>query len=560
MPFDSTQFAFRKLQRLIRDGHTRVVPFIGAGLSSYGPVEERLPLWSQLLTSLRQRGEELGILQESESARIAELIATGDVIAATDRLIAELRETQFRIFIRDMLDVNGREIPPAITELACVAWSLIVTTNLDEFIEVAWRCQQKESLEVVTHDDTSELAEAIAGSADHPTLAKLHGTVDRHRTWVLTGAHYRLLLERKPAYVRALETLFLRSVFFVGYGINDADIELLLSHIKAIFPAGVGNRFALLSGEFRGSEKAKYLITEYGIQPIWYQVDRSRYDAPDGGHGEVLECVQLLVRTWVEENKHIPITLKYFPELETEFVGRDAELSRLGELLLAGAPKNVQVIGFGGEGKTSLVQTFLAQNKASLFKAGYTAVFACTFYRADVGRFISDAYIALDKAPRALDIASKVSALCKIFRSEQILLFLDGLEAVQSADGSIANPYLKDILSAAQSGKTTVVVTSRQTLKGDFVLLPLEQLSESDALRVLKSFGLRAPHRDLIHAIRTKIGCHALSVRIAASFVRFKGLNELRSLDELSMTSIPEEADPLRANKEIGRASCRERV
>lgn len=550
MPFDKSQKTFQKLLKIIKRAEHQVVPFIGAGLSIYGEKEERLPLWSQLIHQLIQRAEEYGLIEEKSKAEIENLVNNDDCITAIDKMLHLMGEYQFRIFVEDTFNIDEKPIPPAIVELVCISWSLIVTTNLDKFIENAWLNKNEKQLDVITNREKTKMAQAIS-SADtdlSPKLIKLHGTVEYYESWVLTGNQYEFLVNDK-AYAEALKNLFLRTIFFLGYGLNDGDFQVLLSQIKAIYPAGVGNYFALFDRNLKGSPRVQHLMREYGVQPIWYNVYPERHHEPDCGHGEVLECLQVLVKEWLKINHTLPIYLKYFPELEPDFEGRASELMLIGDSILSDSPESIQVIGFGGEGKTTIVQQFLKTNWEKLVISDYKAVFGCSFYRADAGRFINDAYSALTQNPQSLDIPSKVSELINIFTTDEILLVLDGIEVIQDSSGQIQNPYLKDLFLAAIKGACTVIITSRIPLELDIKRIDLGPLAERDVISILKKWGVSATDRQLQRMIKKQIGSHALSVRIIAGFIKTHKNNAIELLKRLSLDKIPDEADPLKANK-----------
>lgn len=547
MAFDSSQDSFRSLERLIRAGERKVVPFIGAGLSTYGSVEERLPLWNQLLWKMKERAAQYGLLSPEESEEVRLLIESKQLITATDMLLNCMGEKQFRLFVEEIFDVSGKQIPPAITELITISWSLIVTTNLDSFIEKAWAARHGSPIDVATSADTIELAQAISGVREGSTLAKIHGTVERYETWILSTRHYASLLNKNQAYVNSMQNLFLRIVFFIGYGLNDDDLQTFLDQINMIYPAGVGTFFALLDSKLRGTPELQSLVRS-GVKPIWFNYDPSCETEPDCGYGEVLECLQILVQAWVRAKKAVPLKLKYFPELEPDFIGRTNELQKVAEHLLSKPPLSVQIVGFGGEGKTSLVQQFLEIHREDLAISSYQAVFGCSFYRADVGRFINDAYLSLHPSPHSLDVASKVSELSNLFTSTPILLILDGIEAVQKDDGSIANPYLEDILAAAINGKTTLLVTTRVPLPYNIERLYLDALSEEDTAQLLGRWGHATPPNQLRRFIRKTVGGHALSVRILAAMMKGRTRGSMGPLD-MSLLDAPDEVDRLRANK-----------
>jgi hypothetical protein len=188
MAFDRTQKSFQELARRIKRDERGVVPFVGAGLSAFGDPEHRLPLWRDYLRELLREAHTLGLAVSGgvESTLIEEMIEGGQHIPALDHLVQILGERHFRRVTTMLFDTTGKDIPLPILELVCISWRLIVTTNLDRFLERALVERQTLVPVVITHQEIAELSRSIMGldNKDHPTLAKLHGTIERSQTWV----------------------------------------------------------------------------------------------------------------------------------------------------------------------------------------------------------------------------------------------------------------------------------------------------------------------------------------------------------------------------------------
>ncbi|MCP4581479.1 MAG: SIR2 family protein [candidate division Zixibacteria bacterium] len=550
MSFDRNQSNFKKIISLLQNPQIRVIPFVGAGLSIYGKHHHRLPQWCELLSILKQRALDMGLMAKSQSPYVNNLIKEKKLIAAADIIVNTLGEAQFRLIVQDIFDIQNKPIPPAVLEMVCISWSLMVTTNLDRFIETAWAKKQSSSLQVITGKEPTDLVNCVLGNVVSPTILKTHGTIERCDSWVLTNTHYDQLLFNNPSYEHALKILYSQTLLFIGYGLTDRDFEPILAQLKKLFPGGIGRSFALLNENQKGLAHINFLIKEYGVQPIWYNVDRSRINTEDCGYGEILECIQFLVRTWISGQRTVPITLKAFPELDPNFVGRDNELNKLSELVFDKGITSIQIIGFGGEGKTSLVQQWIKNNENKFASSYFEHVFGCSFYKADVGRFIEYAHALFCPREKSLDIKRKVTRLRKSLFNKSVVIILDGLEVIQDAEGNITNPYLRDIIESAIMGNSVVLITSRVPVNNGFTSIFLGQLNEDDAVNILKEWNIPGTDDELKYAIRNHIGRHALSVRILAGFFKTENLDHLHQIQNLDpVRNLPDEADPLRANK-----------
>lgn len=543
--FDESQITFQRLKQCVIEGQRPVVPFVGAGLSIYGPPETRLPLWGELVDRIEQYATQLGVLSTDLENRLRQFRTQGAFISALDILVNCIGEKHFRLFVEQMLDTTEREVPASIAQLVCISWSLIVTTNLDTFIERAWMRQHGIPLNIVTRLSETSFANALLGNANDPALAKIHGTLQQPESWVLTSQQYEWVMA-SSVYVRALETLFLRTVFFVGYGLSDADLDLLLANIRAIFPAGVGNSFALLPSNRRGTERVNNLIRDHGIQPIWYDIEPTEKHEKDCGHGQVTDCLQALVSAWLSRQTGTPVYLKYFPELDSSFVGRTEELDRLWQIVSEKGTAGVQIVGFGGEGKTSLAQRFLQVNE-KLLATHFSTIFGFSFYRGDVSRFISDASEVLHSTKQPLTVGEQLSLVKTSLEETKVLLFLDGVEQFIDSCGQITNDFMNQIIQACLEGNSTLLVTSRRKLPYAIPTLQLRGLGQEDISLLLARWGIEPTESSHYQRFRESIGSHALSLRIAAATAR----GNLQNWSGQSVIEIPDEMDQAHANKAV---------
>lgn len=531
------------------------MPFVGAGLSVYGRPEQRLPLWRELLERLIAEGQRVGLIADEGDAAISAAVASGRYIEAMDRILGVLGEPTFKRVVERELDVTAKPTPPAIAELVGVGWSLIVTTNLDRLIARAYHERYGRQIDAFTSLDVHRLASSLAGSitSSETLLAHIHGAVDVYPSWRLTRSHYQQLLQDR-AYVEALQQLFLRQVFFVGFGLQDDDLDFLLETIAEIYPAGVGQFYALIARSRKTDPAVQQLVRDNGLRPIFYDVDpHPDPDDPFGGHGEVLECLQDLATGWATGFRAFDVTLKYFPELDDGVVGRESEMEQLQRILLGEPGCVVQIVGLGGVGKTSVVQRFLADRSPALVKAGYERAMGCSFYRADVGQFVQDLGLAT-VGPLAVPLPEQVERICEYVAHHRIVLVLDGVEVLTDAHRQVRNPYLLQIVEHVVAGRGAVITTSRVTLRGaPFERTPVvevAELSPEEIVAYLDRWGL-AGLGDQAKLRLTEITAgHPLALRIVVGVLGRVPVDEaLRTIECSSVIDVTDEVDPLRENR-----------
>lgn len=549
--FDRDQPSFKNLLSSVRRSATEVVPFVGPGL--FGDESRKIdePQWLSLLTRLQQSAEQVTIVPADTKDRIASAIRMGEHIRAFDELQRLLGPVWFVRETRAFIEETEATKIPALVRIVAIAWSLIVTTNLDRRIEQSWReLHQEDLLSVTSHD----LARGSSyGRRDASAqLLKTHGTIERPDSWILSPAHFRLHLERNQNLREFLRQLFLHTILLIGYGESRYGLDVAGSYLReVVLRHGVHDAkcYLLARSHLRGDRAMDGLIRDYGVQPIWYSP--SIITAGHHGHDdELTQCLDLLIQAWSSAAHPVPVKLKYFPELEPQFVGRVSELEALKRLIGDRNVHGVQVVGFGGEGKTSLIQKLVQQEQAFFAQAGFEVVFGCSFYAADVSRFIDDAYLWLVRDGRLGRLRDRCQALCNYLSSHRILLVLDGFEALQHIDGRIRNPQILQILQATLYGSSSVLITTRVPVRSmPLARLDLEPMPIPDALMLLRAHGVHADSEALGREATDIHGIHAYSLRMAASLIAEgpRVLNE-RSLGKSLLTE-DDDFDPIRANK-----------
>ncbi len=254
------EHVLRVRERIAR-GDGRVILFLGAGMSfgasrrgrkglaerdHWGTVDhggegsdqielilnddqEPFPTWSRLKSRMRQR---LAMADEQDQGSLNRFFRSSDALDWAQLFRNVVGEANYFDFLRSQFQPTSPVdywITPSHEELVRLDLSLIFTTNYDDLIERAYIFGQRQLTTSATAD------EYIAHRNPTPErhLIKLHGTIGRPATVVLTRADYaRARVERRRIYDHLKLDVEQATYLFVGFSLTDPNVNVLLDDAR----------------------------------------------------------------------------------------------------------------------------------------------------------------------------------------------------------------------------------------------------------------------------------------------------------------------------------------
>jgi len=268
----------------------------------------------------------------------------------------------------------------------------------------------------------------------------------------------------------------------------------------------------------------------FGISEHWFSLEFDAFEA------KVYEKLEAESRLDVKKPEKISVSL--MPNTPAKIYGRKAELKELDSEWNERKTNVVQLIAFGGMGKSSLVNAWLSR----LDQKGYCGarqVYAWSFYwqaaksevRSSGDYFIEHALTWFgDESPAEGSPWEKATRLANLIRSKRTLLVLDGLEPMQYPPGPkhglVENPAVSLLLKElATENSGLCVVTSRLpvadlvSFEGQRVKsISLDPLSEKSSIKMLKAMGVHGAHADYVQAVNEYSG-HPLSLSLLGGYL-----------------------------------------
>jgi len=332
------------------------VVFVGAGLSQGAG----LPGWPGLLRQMLDWGEEHGV-DLSDRAELEKCIKDGELLMVAEEMRKRLGKNDFREFMVGVFRKPNLEPTDAHNLLPKIPFAAALTSNYDTLLETAYTISSGGIPRVFTHEDYPELSAAPRDNEFY--VLKVHGTIDRIETIILGQSDYRELIHDNQACQSYLRNLFLnKTVFFIGFGLTDPDLMLLLDKLSVTFKGYAGKHYALMDTEKAPAFKQRLFEENYNIKIIPYTKS-----APD--HPEVREFLSDLAEKCsgclATTGEVIPTLGKRsnVPNLPAHFLPRPDDLNALKNAVLAdvstpvvvtGRTRSIGVHGMGGIGKSVL--------------------------------------------------------------------------------------------------------------------------------------------------------------------------------------------------------------
>lgn len=241
---------------------------------------------------------------------------------------------------------------------------------------------------------------------------------------------------------------------------------------------------------------------------------------------------------WEAAKEHqIDFGRSLVPLPPNEWVGRTDVLNSITDDWESPDSLIVGLVGFGGEGKTSIVSSWvhkhlLIENSRLSQPKG---IFYWDFYKKPSGdEFFESAMLYMGAENLLTDVRSahdRASCLSGAVLANRYLFVLDGLEAIQNQEGEdyglLQNSDLKDFLTyfASSEHDSLCLVTSRAPLIDlmDYVTYihrEVDRLNPKDGLSLLRYFLKDHGTNEQLEQVVTRWNGHALTLSLIGAYIR----------------------------------------
>lgn len=257
----------------------RSVIFIGAGasMSSVNAAGLRPPSWKSFL--------EQGISKcEGSKTELNRLLKNGDYLSCC-QIIKYKLNNEWVPFVESMF-LDPQFLPNDLHKaIFALDSSIVLTPNFDKIFDNYANTQSQNLLKIKKyHDD--DIPRVLRGGGNQRLILKIHGCIDTPDKLVFTREDYADIRNSNANFYRAIDSLIFTHTFvFLGCGMNDPDLALILEQYARSFGAAPPHYVAL--GGKVTPEYKRLLSSNYNLKILEY--------SSANNHQELLESVSGLV-------------------------------------------------------------------------------------------------------------------------------------------------------------------------------------------------------------------------------------------------------------------------
>lgn len=239
----------------------RVVLFLGSGVSANatGAEGQRPPTWERFLSKAIGR-------IPSDKTHITRLLRSGDFLTVCEIVKNRLGDDWDEVLKESFIEpqFSPADVHRAIFKLD---QRVCLTQNFDAIYDTFAASESNNTVQIKQYHD-EDIARFV--TSRERFVVKAHGSLANRSRMIFTRNDYYQARHACPEFYRILDALAITSTFlFIGCGVSDPDVQLMLSSYRHGFRAGPPHYFLTQKGKFHDDLK-KSIQANFGLKLIEY--------------------------------------------------------------------------------------------------------------------------------------------------------------------------------------------------------------------------------------------------------------------------------------------------
>lgn len=248
----------------------RCIMFIGAGVSNSIKFKkgERIPTWHLFLKIALEK------LKSESANKVKKLIEMEQYLDALEIIKNIMDPAEYTKLLKDNYTclINNIQYPGALSVIFNLNLPVIISTNFDTTYEdYCISNTVNKAYSIFNYDKTKEIVETLKSSES--LIIKAHGSIREPDHIIFTKSEYYEFMRNRPEFFEILKALFMtRTVLFVGYSLNDPDINILLNSVNSIGLMSYSKpHYILLAETERDDYKLNHWKNNFNVRPVFYE-------------------------------------------------------------------------------------------------------------------------------------------------------------------------------------------------------------------------------------------------------------------------------------------------
>ena len=260
----------------------KTVLYLGSGISASSENDggKSPATWHNFLESiLDTRQEKL----EHCSDTIKDLLAKESYLMACEIMVKHLGDRDFGELAADEFRRPGYHPNELHKVIFSLDSRLVITPNIDKIYDQYATAQSNGTIIIKTY--LEDIARHLR-SSDY-LIIKAHGTIDDTDNIVFTHGQYSRVRNTHAAFYRMMDALLLTHTFvFLGCGISDPDIQLVMENLNFSFPR-CRPHYMVMPENNLSPDELDCIAKNRNLEFL-------TYENPDGTHSQLLDSLKEL--------------------------------------------------------------------------------------------------------------------------------------------------------------------------------------------------------------------------------------------------------------------------